>query len=631
MLQTFREKFTGWVAIAILGLIGVTFVFVGGANFAFVGNNYAAKVDGVEIGAGSFEDAYRRQLEQNPQLAQLPGEFRQQVRESILEGLVQQQLIDNYLKDAGFQISDQTVTDLIQMQPDFQVGGKFDREVYKTLLFQNGLKPKQFEEQQRRSLRRSQLQRAIGATAIVTPAEYRRYLNLAAEQRVVRLATFNADEIADSIEVSEQQVTDFYDNNATLYQLPETADVEYIEIRRDDVAEGIEISEAALAEYYEFEKDRYLQDEQRRARHILIQFGDDEAAAEALARELLARVQGGESFADVAAEASMDGGTAASGGDLGIRTKTQLPEVLGDAIFAMTSGEIDGPVKSDFGFHVVQLDEILAQGPRPLDEVRGELLAEMRSNEANGLFLELERKVSDALFDAKSMQEIAASAGLSVQSASGFSRSGGEPFGGNQVAIDTVFEDSVLTGGRISDIVELDANRSAVFRVVNYQQAMRQSLEDVREQVVEAVKADAANRIMIDKAEQMLQGVAEGTQFAAAAEAAGAVASEAQLIARNAQNVDQSVAFAVFTAGKPEQGKPLVGRTQNSAGGHTVYSIEAVLAGRPESIPVADRDAGKAQLAQESGMADYIAFVTSLRESAEVIVNEDIVAAQDLL
>jgi len=104
MLQTFREKFTGWVAIAILGLIGVTFVFVGGANFAFVGNNYAAKVDGVEIGAGSFENAYRRQLEQNPQLAQLPAEFRQQVRENVLESLVQQQLIDNYLEDAGFRL-----------------------------------------------------------------------------------------------------------------------------------------------------------------------------------------------------------------------------------------------------------------------------------------------------------------------------------------------------------------------------------------------------------------------------------------------------------------------------------------------------------------------------------------------
>jgi peptidyl-prolyl cis-trans isomerase D len=327
----------------------------------------------------------------------------------------------------------------------------------------------------------------------------------------------------------------------------------------------------------------------------------------------------------------MDGGTAQNGGDLGVRTLTQLPDALGDAIFAMDQGEIDGPVKSDFGFHIVQLDEILAQGPRPLDEVRGELLAEMRSNEADGLFIELERKVSDALFDAKSMQEIAESAGLGVQSASGFSRTGGEPFGSNQVAIDTVFEDSVLLGGRISDIVELDANRSAVFRVVNYQQAMRQPLEDVREQVVEAVKADAANRIMIDKAEQMLQAIAEGAEFAAAAEAVGAAASEAQLVARNAQTVDQSVAFAVFTAGKPEQGKPLVGRTQNTTGGHTVYSVEAVLAGRPESIPVAERDAGRLQLAQESGMADYIAFVTNLRESAEVIVNEDIVAAQDLL
>ena len=67
MLQKIREKLTGWVALAVLGAIGLSFVFVGGANFATIGQSYAAKVDGIDIGLGQFENAYREQLRQTIQ------------------------------------------------------------------------------------------------------------------------------------------------------------------------------------------------------------------------------------------------------------------------------------------------------------------------------------------------------------------------------------------------------------------------------------------------------------------------------------------------------------------------------------------------------------------------------------
>ena len=133
------------------------------------------------------------------------------------------------------------------------------------------------------------------------------------------------------------------------------------------------------------------------------------------------------------------------------------------------------------------------------------------------------------------------------------------------------------------------------------------------------------------RAEQMLQSLAEGQDFAAAAEAVGAAVSEPALISRQAQDVDQSVLFAVFTAGKPTADNPVTGRTQNMAGGYTVYSVDAVLPGRPESIPLAERDSGKQQLAQQSGFADLAAFVMALRADADIIINEDVLTASDLL
>ncbi len=630
MLQNIRDKFTGGFAIAILVLIGIPFVFVG-INYNFIGSSYAAKVEGEDIGVTQFEQAYRDQLERNPSWAQLPDEYRMQIRRGVLDSLIRNRLVELYLTDKGYQISDDQITAAIQGTPEFQVDGAFDKNTYFSVLAQNGYTPTQFEAAQRRGMRADQLQRAIGATAILTPAEYRRYLNLVAEQRLVSLAKFELAGVAENIDVTEEMITAFYNDNETLFQTPESADIEFVEVRRDAVASSIDISEDALREHYEESKDRYLQDEQRQARHILIVFDDDEDAAETRARELLARLQAGESFEALAGEFSQDGGTAGNGGDLGTLTRTQLPGELGGAIFSMNEGDLDGPIKTEFGFHIVRLDRILERGPLAFEQVRGELLTELREREVDGAFRELERRASDALFDAPDMQAIAAATGLEVQTVTGFTRAGGEPFGNNQAAIDAVFDSRVLHDGVISEVIELDANRSAVFKVTAYHEASRKPLADVRDEVIEAIRTREAEAIVMDKTEQLMKELDNGAEFATAAEAAGATVSAPELVGRQNPELDQAVLFDIFTAKKPTQGNPVVARVANIDGGYTVYSLQAVIPGRPESIPIAERDAGKLQLAGQAGTADYRAFVQSLYDAADVIINDDVLAGSDLL
>ena len=629
MLQNMRENFTGTFAIIILGMIALSFVFFG-LNYSFIGSDYAAKVDGEEINAGVFEQNYRNAIQNNPQLAALPPEQRLILRTNVLNQLVGEQLITNYLNDHGYRISDEQVTRAIQETPEFQLDGKFNMDTYRTFLLERGLDPMRFEQLQRSNLRQSQLQLALGATALVTPAEYRRYLNLFAEQRVVTIATIEESAVSDEVSVTDDMIVSFYNENPGLYLLPESADIEYIEIRRDAVADGIEISEEALLEQYELSKNLYLQDEQRTARHILITFDDDEDAAEAEANDVFARLQAGEAFEDLAAEFSDDGGSASNGGILGTLTRSQLPGELGSSIFTLNEGEIDGPLKGDSGFHIVRVDEILEPGPLPLDQVRGELLTDLREREAGDRFLDLEQSLSDALFDSADLQAISAATGLEIQSVPGFTRSGGEPFGSNQAAIDAVYDDSVLLDGQVSDIIELDANRSAIFRVAQYNEATRQPLEEVREQISASLTSQQAELILVARAEQMLEAVANGEDFGQAAEAAGLTLGNAQIIGRSSQEVDQSLLFDAFAAGKPTAEEPITRRVRMLNGGYAVYSLDAVLPGRPESIPVAERDEGKLFLAQQSGFGDYQAFMQALHEDADIVINNDVLAADDL-
>jgi peptidyl-prolyl cis-trans isomerase D len=630
MLQQIREKFTGGIAIAILALIGVPFLFFGVGNYSFFGQTFAAKIDGEEIGVAFFEQAYRDQLDRNPSWAQLPDEFRVQLRRGVLESLIRDVLVSMHLEKKGYQVSDGQLMRAIQRVPEFQSDGKFDMDTYRTVLLQNGLEPQRFEASQRRAMREDQLRRAIGATALVTPSDYRRYLNLIAEQRLVSLATFDIASVAEEIDVTDEEITAFYTDNDTMFLTPESADIEMIEIRRDAVAESIEISEDVLVEYYEDEKDRYLQDEQRQARHILILFEDDEDAAEQQALDLLERIRAGESFEELARENSADGGTAANGGDLGVLTRSQLPGELGGAIFSMNEGDLDGPIKTDFGFHIVRLDDILKRGPLPLDQVRGDLLTELREGEAESGFRELERIVSDALFDAGDMQAIAEASGLEIQTGTGITRAGGEPVGANQAAIDAIFDPQVLNGGEISEVIELDANRSAVFRVAAHYEASRQPLEAVRDQVADMIKSAEAESIVFGRAEQLLTALDNDEDFGIAAEAAGATVSAPTLISRQQAELDPSLLAQIFQAKKPAPEAPTRGLVANADGGYTVFSLDAVLPGRPQSIPLAERDAGKRQLAQEAGMADYLAFVQGLYNRADVVVSQDVLAAQDL-
>ncbi len=630
MLQNIREKFTGGIAIAILALIGIPFLFFGVGNYNFLGQTFAAKVDGSEIGIGQFEQFYRDQLQRNPTWTQLPDEYRQQIRRSLLDSMIRNRLVEMHLIENGYQISNEQLMRAIQQVPEFRVDGVFDIDTYRQVLLENGFDPSRFEASQRQAMREDQLRRAIGATALITPAQYRRYLNLVAEQRLVTLASFDVEAAAAGVEVSDEDVTAFYENNPTMYRTPESVDIEFIEIRRDRVAESIEIDEETLLEYYEDEKSRYLQDEQRQARHILILAGEDEDAAEAEATELLERLRAGESFEELAREFSDDGGTAANGGDFGVLTESQLPGDLGAAIFSMNEGEVDGPIKTDFGFHIVRLDKVFERGPLPLDQVRGDLLAELRERESEAVFLDLERKASDALFDANSMAAIAEATGIEVQAATGFTRSGGEPFGANQAAIDAVFDEAVLTGSQVSEIIELDANSMAVFRVTAYNEATRKPLEEVRDEVAATIRSERAETIVFNRAEGLLAALDGGGEFRTAAEAAGAEVSPPMLLSRQQEDVDQAVAAQVFLATKPTIDSPVRGMVANVEGGYTVFSLDAVLPGRPESIPLADRDAGKTQLAQEAGVSEYLAFVQSLYERSEIVISEDVLAAQDL-
>lgn len=629
MLQDIRDRFTGPTALIVLGLIAIPFIFVG-VSSPLLSAGFAAKVNGDEISMPVFENAWQNQVTQNPEILNYPPVYLNALRQQMLDQLIDERLIAAYLNDTGMRIADRMVTDRVQQESAFQVDGKFSIDEYKNTLSLQGRNPTEFEATVKQRLREFQLQRAIAGTAFVAPSEYRRYLNLFAEQRQVTIATIPVADIQDAIEITEDEVLEFYDSRSDQFMTDETVDLEFIEIRRDSLADNALIDAADLQQYYEDSTNRYLQDERRQARHIMIPFGDDEAAAREQAIALTARVQAGEPFDDLARQYSKDGMTSNRGGDLGLIPHSQMPDALGDSIFSMRKGEVTGPVRTDFGFHIVRLDDIVEGGPLPLDQVRAELERELRDRQADLEFRNLENALTTALFDAVEMQAIAESVGLALQTTAGFTRSaGGDPFGANQAVIDAVFDERVLNDGEISDIIEIDANRSAIVSVAEHHPAELESLDDVREQIVGALKSARAQEVIAERSEQLQERLRAGDDILTAAESVGASVGPVTVVSRTDENMDARLLAAIFRSKKPQGTSPRIGGAVTQDGNYAVFSLMASSPGRPESIPLADRDTRKQELAAQSGSADLAAFLGELNQRADIVKSDDVMIADD--
>ena len=399
MLTAIRERATGWIAWVIVILITIPFA-LWGINSYFEGGSEipAATVNGQEISAYEFQNelaAQRQALAQNlgsnfdPALLESLG-----VRDRVMEGLIGNQLLVQYITDQNFRISDEQLQDLIKRFPAFQQNGKFSASLYQDVLRSNRLSPQGFEESQRVNGSLAQLQQGIGDTAFFTKSEQERLLVLQAQKRVAKYAILNADSYIADFNITDEQISDYYEKNLDRYQNPARIKLDYIELSIDTLAETVVPSEEEIVAHFEESKGQFKQAESRRASHILISVPrsateEDRNAQLEVANNVFNQAKDGADFGDLAKLYSDDPGSKKNGGDLGVVTQGQMVKPFEDAVYSMSEGEVVGPVETTFGYHVIKLTELTEGSQQTLSEVREQVTAEAKRIKAEQLFADL--------------------------------------------------------------------------------------------------------------------------------------------------------------------------------------------------------------------------------------------------
>ena len=653
MLQKLRDKTSGWIATVILGLLIIPFAFFGMESYMSQRvDTYAARIAQPpswwtsapdvwpvtmlwtthEIDSNEFRQRFEtaRMRARDEQGEEFDAKAFESVenKRKVLDDMIDEQVMRMTADRDRIVISDGEVRDAIQQVPDFQVDGKFNADRYQLLLGSQTppQTPREFEQKIRDGLQYGLIPSRLAVSAFATDREVDRVLRLLGEQRDVSFVAM-PPVAPDTAPVTPAQIEAWYKANASMYRRPETVRLEYVEVDGSKLPPPV-IDEALLRKRYQEQSAKYTLAEQRSVSHILVQVAADASdadkkAAEARANKLATQARApGADFAALAKANSDDAGSKDKGGDLGLMSKGGLPGPFEDAAFAMQSGEVRGPVKSDFGWHVIKVNEIRAGNQQPFEAVRAQLETELQQSEGERAYNELTGKLVDAVYKNPSALAPAAKAlGLPVQTTAPFTRSGGAGIASDQKVVRAAFAETAIQDRTASDTIELAPNRSVIIRVLEHSPDAPLPLASVTDGVVAAIRADR-QRKAAEAAADALVKAAKANGFAAAAANAQLVVSEANGLERRSREPSPRAVEAFFNTPRPQDNQIPVGKVA-LGGQYLVYAIRAVRDGDLGKVSPEERKELRDQLAQVGGGEAQKAYVKSARAKYQIEVAED--------
>ncbi|HEY1847519.1 MAG TPA: peptidylprolyl isomerase [Buttiauxella sp.] len=614
MMDNLRTAANHVVLKIIFGIIIVSFILTGvGGYLSGGGANYAAKVNGQEIGRGQFENAVAS--ERNRQQQQLGDQFSalassegymQQMRQQVLSRMIDEALMDQYAKHLGLGISDEQVKQAIFKEPAFQNNGKFDNARFSSIVGNMGMTTDQYAQALRNQLTTQQLINAIVGTDFMLTGETDELAALVSQERVVREATIDVNALAAKQEVSEQEMTNSYQQNKNSFVAPEQFRVSYIKLDAASMQETA--TDEDVQSYYDQHQDEFTQPQ--RNRYSVIQ-----TKTEAEAKAILDELNKGGDFAALAKAKSADIISARNGGDMGWLEEGTTPDELKNAGLK-DKGQLSGVIKSSVGFLVARLDDVQPAQTKPLSEVRDAIASKVKQNKAIDAYYALQQKVSDAASnDNESLAGAEQVAGVKAVETGWFGHDNLPAELNFKPVSDAIFNGGLVgengTPGSNSDIITVDGDRAFVLRVTEHKPEAVKPLAEVREQVIAQVKHRKAEQQAKLQADKLLTELKLG-KGDEAMKAAGLSFSAAKTLTRTGQDPISQAAFALPL---PAKDKPGYGVANDMQGNVVLLALDEVKAG---TMPAEQKKAMVQGITQNNAQVTFEALMSTLRKEAKI-------------
>lgn len=624
MLENIRESSQGLTAKIILGFIILTFAVAGIGSYSNSVDTSVADVNGDKISQDEFDKAYQAQRNR---MAQQFGEmfetlsadpsYMSNFRNGVVDNLINQKLIDQNSELLAIRVADQRIKSTIQNMAEFQIDGVFDNNRYLAMINQAGFyQSADFRDYLRTEMTRRQLTQALVASEFSLPYQENMFTALQNQQRDIRFATIKAEQFKASIELSDEEVNDYYLANKSRFENQEQVKVNYITLDVGTIASTVTLTDADVDAYYKNNISQYRDEEQRRVAHILIEFGDDEAKAKVETEALLAKINAGEDFATLAKEHSADTFSGENGGDLDWIDAGVMDTAFDDAVFALSGiGSVSDVVKTDFGFHIIKLTDYKAEKVQSLAEVRDNIVSKVKNEKAQDKFFELQQEVARLSFEfPDSLYDAADAINATIKTSDWLTRGANStPFNVSNV-VDVAFSDIVVNEQLNSDIVEVSDSLAIVMRLNEYQAASVKPLAEVSGQIENILLAKKASEKAQTVVDELLVAFKFGSDITEQLAEIGATMEVKTAVTRVGSGLDASLAREAFKLPRPNENAVSATTVNLSNGNLALLEVQAVNEGTAVNSPNLSQ-----QLTQQLAQAAYLSYVESLKVGAEIV------------
>ncbi len=621
MLHFIRERAQGWVAWLIVGLVSIPFA-LWGVNSYLTGPSdiVVATVNGKPIqqveykkALQQYKDRMRNIMGENFDPSIFDGLA---VKQNILDGLIEQELLISATKDLGQSMSDQALFNEIKSTPAFQNEGKFDADLYSLTLARISLSPAQYEAQLRQDLLTQELAENTQDSVIVTDYDLNTVLRLEKQTRQIAYGVVAIEDQVDQVDITDEAARSYYEKYIANYMAPEQVVVDYIELSTNEISNSISIDDASLIVFYEENKEQFVGPEQRQASHILIEGND--AEAQATVESIQDRIEQGEDFASLAIALSQDTGSAADGGDLGLFQRGIMEPAFEDAVFAMQSiGEVSQAVKTEYGYHLIKLTAIQSSEGKSFLDAQDEVEALYRLKEAEDLFFEQAEKLADLSYEnPDSLEVVAEELSLTIKTSPAWVRDGNsDSIGVNKKVVNAAFSEDVLVNNLNSAVIEVSRSELLVLHKNKHITASQLPYESVGPAITEQLRYAGARDKAREKGEQIL------TRLKAGISAEGLLPENdwhsSQSYTRSSKELSSQILDRAFSIAKPATEPSFIGFTASN-GNYIIVNVISATDGVPENVSQQDRDNIKSDLASIYGTSQFQALIDNLKEEADI-------------
>lgn len=602
------------------------FMFWGVQSYRSDGQEgYIAIVDGEEIQRREFEQALRDH--QARLRAMFGGNFDSamldsyEVRDSVLERLIQQRLLFREAVSNGFTVLDSQLMSEIGQIPEFHLDNKFSKKQYESFLRNEGLSPVTFESRVRQELLLRQLLDGYSEYGFVSDTVTNRVTYLSEVERVVSQAQIKPEDYISRIEPAEEEIKAYYDTHQSEFFLPERVRVEYLVLSLESLAENEPVSDEAVQAYYEEHREEFGQPEERRASHILIAVAataeeEEKRQAREEAEGILELVlQDPEQFAKLAEEHSDDPGSSSLGGDLGFFGRGVMVKEFEDEIFQMQPDEVRGLVETDFGFHIILLTEIKEAKTAELADVKEQIEERLKLQMASNIFGEAAEEFSNTVYEqSDSLLPAAEKFELTIQESGWINRNSDEPSVlADQSMMNAIFSEEALVDKRNTEAIEVMPDTLVSARVLEHRQATAQSLSVVRDEIVERLKRQLAEEKAVKEGRELLADLQNGVEDTVD------WGEPKQVSYMQPDGLSQEMLRAIFKA--DIDSLPVYTGVEDMQGGYSLIRISQVI--EPETIDKERKaDFGK-QLQQMKTQEEMSAYLDGVRQRYDVTIKRD--------